>query len=53
MKPSERIFQIFSDLRQKKGGNKNEDRVMAVIHYLDEEYEKQDEYYNPTKKSHE
>lgn len=38
MKPSDRIYQIFSLLRQKKGSNKNEDRIMAVIYYLDEQH---------------
>ena len=36
MKPSERIFKIFSQLRQKKGGNKSHDRIEAVVKYLDE-----------------
>lgn len=38
MLPSERIFQIFSLLRQKKGGNKSHDRIEAVVQFLDEIY---------------
>jgi len=42
MKPSERIYQIFSTNRQKKGGNKNSDKLEAVIQYLDEEEVRKD-----------